>query len=156
MSWRRKKPGHQQPWYWPSESDLLVSLWNSDPHVDVFDKGKYCKSMINTNCVIRILILAFWVWHFENGLIVASIKDTKPVLIQNRFCNLPHQKPALCLLQNRLCAVPKPAVTIARFGKIKFCSFDRRCKTRLDTKRFATCRTKTGFVPAPKPVLCRP
>ena len=55
-----------------------------------------------------------------NYLSSPNFNGTKPVLIQNRFCNLPHQnrlcvdpkltapKPALCLLQNRLCAGPKP------------------------------------------------
>ena len=28
MSWRRKEPGHQQPWYWPSWTELTRS-----PHV---------------------------------------------------------------------------------------------------------------------------
>ena len=28
MSWRRKEPGHQQPWYWPSETAITRS-----PHV---------------------------------------------------------------------------------------------------------------------------
>ena len=28
MSWRRKEPGHQQPWYWPSLTELTRS-----PHV---------------------------------------------------------------------------------------------------------------------------
>ena len=44
---------------------------------------------------------------------------------------------------------------------IQFCSFDRRCKTCLDTKlvliplqNWLCACSKTGFVPAPKPALC--
>ena len=134
----------------------------------------------------------------------------RPVLIQNRFCNLPHQnrlcacsktnfvptlnqplqnrlcacsknsfvpslnllhqnrlcayaqpaapKLALCLLQNRLCAVSEVRCDCHGLGllarieasilvfdtiqvlywsvlaQIKFCGFDRRCKTCIDTK----------------------
>ena len=29
MSWRRKEPGHQQPWYWPSDTEITRS-----PHVN--------------------------------------------------------------------------------------------------------------------------
>ena len=39
--------------------------------------------------------------------------------------------------------------------QIQFCSFDRRCKTCLDTKPVLYQTTKSGFVPAPKPALCR-
>ena len=44
---------------------------------------------------------------------------------------------------------------------IQFCSFDRRCKTCLDTKlvliplqNWLCACSKTGFVPAPKPAFC--
>ena len=32
MSWRRKEPGHQQPWYWPSQTEITRS-----PHVKGFN-----------------------------------------------------------------------------------------------------------------------
>ena len=68
-----------------------------------------------------------------NPVFVTSIEDAKPVLILNRFCNLPHP--------NRLCArsktgfVPSPKPALCRPY---------------------TNRSKTGFVPSPKPALCRP
>ena len=164
-----------------------------------------------------MILCRFWIDPFWNkSSFVASIEDAKPVLILNRFCNLPHPNrlcaccktgfvptlnqslqnrlcacsktsyvPSLNLLhQNRLCAYAQPVAPklalhrhqtclsfwinistvseercdcrglglVARIeasilvfdtkqvlywpalGQIQFCSFDRRCKTSLDTK----------------------
>ena len=32
MNWRRKEPGHQQPWYWPSIHVLLLLKWSTINH----------------------------------------------------------------------------------------------------------------------------
>ena len=52
MSWRRKEPGHQQPWYWPSLTEItrsphvkgfnqFVIIYRKGCLVDAFDHYKY-------------------------------------------------------------------------------------------------------------------
>ena len=50
MSWRRKEPGHQQPWYWPSWTKITRS-----PHV----KGK----VGNFQTEIKVKFLAHFMWN---------------------------------------------------------------------------------------------
>ena len=52
MSWWRKEPGHQQPWYWPSETELTRS-----PHINGYNSvdsshwQQNCQSQIRIRCL---------------------------------------------------------------------------------------------------------
>ena len=54
MSWRRKEPGHQQPWYWPIQTELTRS-----PHV-ITRFFKYVYMLFNSGW-----ITVSNVWHFK-------------------------------------------------------------------------------------------
>ena len=55
MSWRRKEPGHQQPWYWLWWNELfrspLIKGWNfqSPSHVDILSDKFLLSSDTNTS-----------------------------------------------------------------------------------------------------------
>ena len=54
MSWRRKEPGHQQPWYWPSYTELTRS-----PHVKGYKYGtKHSKDDL-LNYIAKGFFLAY-------------------------------------------------------------------------------------------------
>ena len=87
-----------------------------------------------------VTIDPFW----DKSSFVAWIEDAKPVLIQNRFCNLPHQ--------NRLCACSKtgfvPTINHPLPNRLCACSKTGFVPTlkQLLQNRLCDC-SKTGFVP---------
>ena len=112
---------------------------------------------------IRIFIERYPFW--DKSSFVASIEDAKPVLIQNWFRNLPHPS-RLCAcskigfvptlnqpLQNRLCACSKTGFvpTLNQPLQNRLCA----CSKTGFVPPWTNC-SKTGFVIAPKPALCRP
>ena len=60
MSWRRKEPGHQQPWYWPSQTEITRS-----PHVKVIKPQ---------SCQISVVYITYFscksIWNFAQSTAV--------------------------------------------------------------------------------------
>ena len=108
----------------------------------------------------RFCIDPFW----DKSSFVASIEDAKPVLILNRFCNLPHPN-RLCAcsktgflptlnqpLQNRLCACSKtgfvPTLNQPLQNRLCACSKTGFVPTLNQPPQNGLCAySKTGFVP---------
>ena len=78
---------------------------------------------------IRLFIEIYPFW--DKSSFVASIEDAKPVLIQNRFCNLPYP--------NRLCACSKtgfvPTLNQPLQNRLCACSKNRLCADPKPTAR---------------------
>ena len=111
-----------------------------------------------------VTIGPFW----DKSSFVASIEDAKPVLIQNRFCNLPHKKrfcacsktgfvPTLNKpLPNRLCACSKNGFvpTLNQLLQNRLCAYS---KTSFVPTLIQPLQNQLCAVPkpaTPKPALC--
>ena len=74
MSWRRKKPGHQQPWYWPSWTEITRS-----PHVKGWGRDKWPPFSMTT-ISNRFFNENVWIW-IEISLKFVPINNI-PALVQ--------------------------------------------------------------------------
>ena len=54
MSWRRKEPGHQQPWYWLSQTEITrsphVKGWTTSSGQQMWFKSDKQRKFVKTTC----------------------------------------------------------------------------------------------------------
>ena len=76
MSWRRKEPGHQQQWYWPTQTEITRS-----PHVKLyhtpFISGNtqmhlHIVSFLNT-ALAKVFKILFPSWKGKNNMISCEL-----------------------------------------------------------------------------------
>ena len=58
MTWRRKEPGHQQPWYWHSLYEIFYCLlpkygYDDDPHMKGYSVGTSCLLFITLKTSLK-------------------------------------------------------------------------------------------------------